>query len=93
MNSTASKRRPLDSPVGNWWAAFDNGEVWPVEVLSTNMFGTRVVATHDAAPQGETVLHPSRVYDSDFNRPSRWTYQSDEESGLAGHPDGNGERF
>ena len=63
-------RRPIDNPVGSWWAAFDNGEVWPVEVLRTNMFGTTVRATHDAAPQGEITFHPSRVYDSDFNRPS-----------------------
>ena len=61
----------ISEPVGNWWAAFDNGEVWPVEVISTNMFGTTIRATHDAAPQGELVVHPSRVYDSNFNRPKR----------------------
>lgn len=62
---------PISEPVGNWWAAFDDGSVWPVEVLSTNMFGTTVRSTHEAAPQGEIVLHPSRVYDAEFNRPKK----------------------
>jgi hypothetical protein len=61
----------ISEPVGSWWAAFDNGEVWPVEVLSVNMFGTRVRPTHDSAPQGEAVFHNSRVYDSNFNRPKK----------------------
>ena len=63
------KIRPISDPVGSWWAAFDNGEVWPVEVIHANMFGTRVRPTHEAAPQGERTLAPSRVYDSNFNRP------------------------
>lgn len=63
--------RPINDPVGNWWAAFDDGTVWPVEVLHSNLFGTKVRATHDAAPQGEVVLSSQRVYDSDFNRP-KW---------------------
>ena len=59
----------ITKPVGRWWAAFDNGEVWPVDVLTVTPFGIRVQATHDAAPAGEHVLHTSRVYDSKFNRP------------------------
>jgi hypothetical protein len=61
----------ISEPVGNWWGAFDNGEVWPVEVLHINLFGTKVRATHDAAPQGELWLHNSRVYDANFNHPKR----------------------
>lgn len=63
-------KRAINDPVGRWWAAFDNGEVWPVEVVRANIFGTTVVATHDAAPQGEFTFHASRVYDSDFNQPA-----------------------
>jgi hypothetical protein len=70
----------ISEPVGSWWGAFDNGEVWPVEVLSTNIFGTRVRATHDAAPQGEHVLHPQRVYDSNFNRPKK-VYSEEAQNG------------
>jgi hypothetical protein len=66
-----SKVAPISEPVGSWWCAFDDGSVWPVEVLSTNMFGTRVRPTHEAAPQGEHLVHPSRVYDSEFNRPKK----------------------
>lgn len=61
----------ISEPVGKWWAAFDNGEVWPVEVLTVTPFGTRVRATHEAAPQGEIVFHNSRVYDGEFNHPRR----------------------
>lgn len=67
----SQKLRPIDDPVVCWWAAFDDGSVWPVEVLSANLFGVRVRATHDSAPAGEHVLHSSRVYDSDFNHP-KW---------------------
>ena len=65
------KYRDIQDPVGSWWGAFDNGEVWPVEVIAVTMFGTRVRATHEAAPQGEITLSAARVYDGDFNRP-RW---------------------
>jgi hypothetical protein len=61
----------ITDPVGLWWAAFDNGEVWPVEVLHITPFGTRVRSTHEAAPQGEFTFHNSRVYDNDFNHPRR----------------------
>lgn len=63
--------REIKNPVGYWWAAFDNGEVWPVEIIYANFFGTRVRSTHESAPQGEITLHPSRVYDGSFNRP-KW---------------------
>ncbi len=63
--------RPIENPVGKWWAAFDNGEVWPVEIVHANIFGVMVRSTHEAAPQGEVLLHESRVYDSDFNKP-KW---------------------
>jgi hypothetical protein len=69
--STSLKLRPINDPVGCWWAAFDNGEVWPVEVLRANFFGTTVRPTHASAPQGEVTLHASRVYDSKFNKP-KW---------------------
>lgn len=68
MSKISTNYRPLADPVGCWWGAYDNGEVWPVEILSANLFGVRVRATHEAAPQGEIVMSPARVYDSRFNR-------------------------
>ncbi len=66
----------ITKPVGNWWGAFDDGSVWPVEVLAVTQFGTRIRATHDAAPQGEQTLPNSHVYDSKFNHPKREWSQS-----------------
>lgn len=64
------KYRHVSSPEGLWWAAFDDGTVWPVEIVDLNIFGATVKSTHPAAPQGEVGVHQSRVYDSRFNRPT-----------------------
>jgi hypothetical protein len=65
----------LTNPVGNWWLAYDNDEVWPCDVLRPCVWpGTVVVVpTHEAAPDygSEIVVSCSRVYDSAFNRP-KW---------------------
>jgi hypothetical protein len=71
MGAKATEFRAYDDPVGSWWGAYENGEVWPVEVIASNLFGTLARPTHDAAPPGERWFGPRAVYDSNFNRP-KW---------------------
>jgi hypothetical protein len=59
-------------PVGRWWLAYDDGAVWPCDVLSVNHFAVTVRPVHPAPDAGvERAVAPSRVYDSKFNRPRR----------------------
>ena len=58
-------------PVGCWWLAYEDGCVWPVEVLRPAIAGQFwVLPVHPAPDAGTERLEPrSRIYDSHFNPP------------------------
>ena len=57
MSRTAESQK-ICEPVGKWWAAFDDGSIWPVEVLSTNIFGRLVRATAPKRAAGRVRFPP-----------------------------------
>lgn len=61
------------APHGRWWLAYDDGAVWPCEVLDVGIFpGYWAVRPVAPAPDaGEIRYEPSRrIFDSALNFPS-----------------------
>jgi hypothetical protein len=65
-------REPIPAPVGNWWLAYEDGTVWPCEVLAFGiMFMVEVRPVGPAPDAGQTRWVQRRnVYDAAFNRPA-----------------------
>lgn len=64
---------PTNTPVGRWWLAYDDGAVWPCDVVGPGGWpGTiRVRPVHPAPDAGTARLVSRRhVYDSAFNHPT-----------------------
>lgn len=61
----------ISPPVGRWWLTYDDGTVWPCEVLGTIFPGHwRVRAVEPAPDAGATRVEPTgRIIDSAGNRP------------------------
>lgn len=62
----------IPSPVGKWWLVYEDGCVWPCEVLSPVVFpGYWLVRPIAPAPDvGQERAEPTdHIYDSAFNRP------------------------
>lgn len=63
----------VPAPVGRWWLTYDDGAVWPCEVLGPTVFFVghwRVRAVEPAPDAGETRVEPAgRIIDSAGNRP------------------------
>ena len=57
-----------------FWLAYDNGEVWPVDLAGLSVVPgyIAVIPTHEAAPgYGTRMIAPRRrVYDSDLRTPT-----------------------
>lgn len=63
------------SATRTWWCAYDDGTVWPCEVLNTGIFGTTVRALYPAPDAGEVRTVDQRaVYDGNFKRPGPGDY-------------------
>lgn len=62
---------PVTSPVGRWWLAYDDGTVWPIEIIAPSMIGEwRVRPVHPAPDAGQERYEPTgRIFDADFNHP------------------------
>lgn len=59
-------------PNGCWWLSYNDGTVWPCEVVSSAVFpGYWIVAPQAPAPDaGESRVEPTgRIIDSAGNRP------------------------
>lgn len=58
--------------VGHWWLTYDDGAVWPCEVLRPSIAGQWVVCPLPPAPDAgaERVEPRGRIYDSAFNHPA-----------------------
>lgn len=63
----------LPAPVGRWWLAYDDGTVWPCEVIGPSAFpGHWSVRPVAPAPDAGTVrvVRRNSVFDSAANAPT-----------------------
>lgn len=58
-------------PDGQWWLTYDDGTVWPCEILRPALGNQWVVRALAPAPDAgaERYEPTSRIYDTHFNRP------------------------
>ena len=61
---------PVTSPEGRWWCAYEDGTVWPCDIISIGVFGVSLTPLRPAPDAGQRRVVPlARVYDNAFDHP------------------------